>query len=701
MQLIEGNNLAEVIRSLRHLTLSESGKKRSTAHAQVDETASYLPGSSSVHDEPDATAVTDETSAHILAQLSTKRSLSDPQYYASLAGIGLQAAEALQHAHDMGVVHRDIKPSNLLLDMSGKVWITDFGLAQVQDATEVTITGDFVGTLRYMSPEQALARRVVVDHRTDIYSLGVTLYELVTTERAFDGDTRAEVLRKISFGAPTPPRKTNRRIPVELETIILKALSKNPDERYQTARELAEDLDLFRSNRPIRARPPTMPQRVEKWMRRNPAYVQMMAVTTLLVLVISMMAAATNWEQLVNERNLRKSIQEALTRSEGSRLTAHSRLELDHDPGLALLLATEGARRYPSRAARGALLSALDEIHEFRTLSGHGTAVGQARFSEDARLVISTADYPIGLKGSHAAHIWDAKSGELLNRLDDNTWITAAVISPDNVRVLTTTNPYPAADRRHLGPDPRGHRPPCIWDALSGRKVLTLEEAFLPEAHDASFSRDGLKLVTSAGENKAIIWDVLTGRSLQTLQGHQGRVTFAAFSPSGQRVATVSEDRTIRVWDATTGQTVCEIRWPEDIEDLPWSALFSPDSNSLLTNSMHFGPQVWNISTGQRSEPDPLVRGPCPLHRGRDARDFVQSVRQDRGNPRYRLGTARRHLAGSHQRHHRHVVESGRSHGNDRLDRQHRTSVGCRNRPGAGRPARSRSERPFGGVQPR
>ena len=292
MQLIEGNNLAEVIRSLRRLSVSEARDKRSTSNVQQDETELYVPGSSAVRDESSAHAGDSETASQVLAHLSTKRSLSSPEYFSALAGLGVQAAEALQHAHDMGIVHRDIKPSNILLDVTGKLWIVDFGLAQVQDTTELTITGDVVGTLRYMSPEQALAKRVVVDHRTDIYSLGVTLYELVTTQRAFDGNTRGEVLRNISFGAPTAPRRINRRIPTELETIIMKSLAKNPDERYQTARELAEDLRSFRSNRPILAKPPKLHQRLEKWMRRNPAYTRMMAVTALLIVVASATAAA-------------------------------------------------------------------------------------------------------------------------------------------------------------------------------------------------------------------------------------------------------------------------------------------------------------------------------------------------------------------------------------------------------------------------
>src|SRR5262249_59367764 len=134
-----------------------------------------------------------------------------------------------------GVLHRACKPSNLLIDVRGQLWVTDFGLARLQSEASLTMTGDLLGTLRYMSPEQALAKRVVIDHRTDVYSLGATLYELVTLHPVFEGDDRQALLRQIAFAEPRPPRKLNPSIPRELETIILKALAKDPSSRYAAA----------------------------------------------------------------------------------------------------------------------------------------------------------------------------------------------------------------------------------------------------------------------------------------------------------------------------------------------------------------------------------------------------------------------------------------------------------------------------------
>jgi WD40 repeat protein len=150
-----------------------------------------------------------------------------------------------------------------------RLWVTDFGLAHCQNQVGLTITGDLIGTLRYMSPEQALAKRVAIDHRTDIYSLGVTLYELLTLEPIFSGRDRQELLRQIAFEEPRSPRRWNKNIPAELETIVLKAMEKNPADRYTTAQEFADDLRRFLEDRPIRAKRPTLLQITRKWVRRH------------------------------------------------------------------------------------------------------------------------------------------------------------------------------------------------------------------------------------------------------------------------------------------------------------------------------------------------------------------------------------------------------------------------------------------------
>jgi tetratricopeptide (TPR) repeat protein len=222
-------------------------------------------------------------------------------------------AGALEHAHQQGVVHRDIKPSNLMLDARGKVWVTDFGLARVESAASLTVTGDLVGTLRYMSPEQALAKRVVIDHRTDVYSLGATLYELLTLEPVFGGKDRQELLRQIAFEEPMPPRRWNRAIPGELETIVLKALEKNPADRYATAQDFADDLERFVKDEPIRARRPSLAQRARKWARRHRGLVRTAAALALVVLLVG---GALLWREQRQRDAVERAVEAGLERVE-------------------------------------------------------------------------------------------------------------------------------------------------------------------------------------------------------------------------------------------------------------------------------------------------------------------------------------------------------------------------------------------------
>jgi serine/threonine protein kinase/tetratricopeptide (TPR) repeat protein len=212
-------------------------------------------------------------------------------YYRGVCELGVQAAEALHAAHEYGVVHRDIKPSNLLLEASGKLWITDFGLARFQRDASLTQTGDLIGTMRYMSPEQASGQSALVDHRTDIYSLGVTLYELVCLRPAFPEERGPALLKQIDSYDPPRPRQLRPDLPPDLETVILKAMAKSRDERYPTAEALAADLRCVLEGRATHARPPSLLDRMTRWTRRHGRAV--LAATLVLALAVVGLSIST------------------------------------------------------------------------------------------------------------------------------------------------------------------------------------------------------------------------------------------------------------------------------------------------------------------------------------------------------------------------------------------------------------------------
>ena len=269
MELIEGPSLDQVLRHLR-------GPAEPASPSPLAQTAAYDPNA----------GVAEE------AGLSASSLSSGGAYFDTVAGMLAGVADALDHAHQQGVIHRDIKPGNLLLSPDGRLSLNDFGLARMLEQPGMTMTGEFVGTPAYMSPEQIAAGRTPVDHRTDIYSLGATLYELLTLQPPFPGQQRDQVLAQILHKEPKAPRKVNAKVPLDLETICLKCLEKDPDRRYQSAKVLADDLRRYVNRFAISARRAGPLARLKKWAKRNPA----VAAAGLLVLVALATAGFFAWQ---------------------------------------------------------------------------------------------------------------------------------------------------------------------------------------------------------------------------------------------------------------------------------------------------------------------------------------------------------------------------------------------------------------------
>ncbi len=261
-------------------------------------------------------------------------------FFRTVAQLGIQAAKALDYAHGMGIVHRDIKPANILLDVRGNLWIADFGLARMSQVDSLTLTGDVLGTLRYMSPEQALARRDAVDHRTDIYSLGVTLYEVLALRPAFNGHDRHELLHQLALEDPRSIRKIKPEVPADLETILNKAMNKQPRSRYPTARGLADDLRRFLELKPIQARRPSHWDRFAKWARRHTASVISSVILLFMAVVglaVSTALIAAKQAEIVRQRDLARRQGEQARHIVDEMYTRLSERWLTQDPGDAQL----------------------------------------------------------------------------------------------------------------------------------------------------------------------------------------------------------------------------------------------------------------------------------------------------------------------------------------------------------------------------
>ncbi len=263
MQLIEGRSLDHVLKEIRRQR--SVGGSRETLH--------------------DAGEITNQ---------SAISNQSNGQEFAhSVARIGQQIADALSHAHSQGMLHRDVKPSNIILDLEGRAWLSDFGMALFDDSEQLTGTGDVVGTLRYMAPERFKGQS---DARSDVYSLGLTLYELLTAKSAVFEVDRAKLVHQVLNEDPPAPRTVEPSVPRDLETIVLKAICKEPAHRYQSAADLREDLSRFLSDRPPAARRLRWWERVRRWVKRNRALTYL-ATAAFATLFLGLGMTYTQWQR--------------------------------------------------------------------------------------------------------------------------------------------------------------------------------------------------------------------------------------------------------------------------------------------------------------------------------------------------------------------------------------------------------------------
>ena len=293
MELIDGPTLGEVLAALRRDPIPELQSSTPSPKVPTSETSSL-----------DQSRQMSQLSGGEILGLSFDESATPRAgsgYFDLIAGLLAGVADGLDFAHQHQIVHRDVKPSNLLLSSDGKLHISDFGLARVLAEPGVTQTGEFVGTPYYMAPEQFNRSLGEVDGRTDVYALGATLYEMLTLRPPFPGSSRDEVLANIAAQEPTPPRRINRRVPRDLETICLKAIEKQPERRYQSAALLAEDLRCFQQRLPIAAQRSGLLERTKKWCLRHPSMAASLALAAGLAITAAVLAIQAHKAQQQQE----------------------------------------------------------------------------------------------------------------------------------------------------------------------------------------------------------------------------------------------------------------------------------------------------------------------------------------------------------------------------------------------------------------
>lgn len=638
MKLIDGDNLRALVKTLKSAVSRRQG---STVVQRDTKTLTRVREDSDDHSTHQSGWSKGDTLASndLLEKVSAEGSTAHPQFVKSFVRMGIQVADALHHVHQQGIVHRDIKPANLLLDINGDVWLSDFGLAMIRDKPELTAPGSLVGTYHYMSPEQAMGKkRVIVDHRTDIYSLGVTLYELLTLRRAFPGNSREEILRSVQFDNPLPIRRLAPRVPADLETIVMKAMAKNPSARFQSAAEMAAELRRFRDGKPLTIRPPSVLEKLGYWARANreaAASIAAICVVTFLASIVSsiffMQWQSATQTALESEKEQKAEIQqqkdeiqeqkeeveaqkEVVTQlfhqSEGGRLAANSALQVEGDPSLALRLAVEAAGHYPGADANDAIVRAIDVGHEARVMDGHPAPPanamfvnGHVAFNQEGTKLVSSATTRSMANGSAEQHVepaivWDTDTGELLGKLRDEKTITSAVFSPDDGLILTASIPESMFSFQRI--EDSELAAPSLWNATTYQKIETFEDAFLFRAHRRAFSPKGLSVVLPVQGNQAAIFSCERGERRATFTGHSDRVVFAAFNPGGDQVVTYSDDNTVRIWDVETQETIHLLEyWKEGfvgpkVGQLTWVE-FSPDGRRLITGSRNRGIEIWDL----------------------------------------------------------------------------------------------------------
>lgn len=549
-----------------------------------------------------------------------------------------QVAEALEYAHRQGTLHRDIKPSNIIIDRNGKAHVTDFGLAKrVEVDSDLTLSGQILGTPSYMSPEQAIGNRALMGPPCDVYALGAVLYALLTGRPPFSAATPAETIRQVLAADPVSPRVLNPSIPRDLETICLKCLAKEIPNRYPTAQHLADELQRWLNGEPIYARPIPILSRIIRWCRRNRLVAGLVVAVSVSIVAGTLLStffgieAANLATEVADERAELNQLSESAEglREDVADLQAEKKtLEAaNHDAVRQLTsiqqqadalvyarqletadrewnagntkLAWEALYATPieRRGWEYRFLSARFQQHQ-QALGRHQKNVLSVDLNPDASMAVSAG-------ADHNVIVWDVKSGKLLQKLKGHRgYVHTVAFSPDGKHIASGS--FDGAV--------------IVWDCETWKRKTTFKKhrfqvltlAFSPNSEKiVSAGRDQMKSNPPGTDSNAIVWDIESEKIDFKLKGHTDPIWRVAWSRDGRRIATASRDHTARTWDAKTGAPIQVFSGHGDRYGV-MSIAFSPDSRWVASGgddgdgTIH----IWDVDSGEErmtlSRPGPL-----------------------------------------------------------------------------------------------
>ena len=504
------------------------------------------------------------------------------------AELMVKVSEAIEYAHHHGVIHRDLKPANILLDQAGNPRVTDFGLAKkLEGDSGLTGSGQIMGTPSYMPPEQAGGPRGEVGPLADVYALGATLYALVTGRPPFQASTAMDTVLQVMSDDPVPPRRLNVSVPLDVETICLRCLEKEPRRRYSSARALADELTRYLSGEPILARPVGTGERMVKWVRRRPVIAGLVA-SVMATSLIGLSGILWQWRVAVAARVEAQRQAQIARDNEREALTARSeaqrQAQIARDNEREALAARSEAQRQ-AQIARDEAEFANRRLYDVKM-----NMVQRAWEEWSPAMFFGTLDEQrsekqggIDRRGFEWFY-WQHKvaSGHRTFKGHTNP-VWSVAFSPDGKRLASGGGIYGQPGELK------------IWDTATGQEILSLK-GHGNQVHGVAFSPDGERLASASGDLTVRLWNAETGRLTRTFHGHTMQVNSVVFSPDGKWLASASNDKTVRLWNAETGQQERVLQGHTNTVN---NVVFSPDGKWLASASWDGTSRLWDIGTGQ------------------------------------------------------------------------------------------------------